>query len=78
LKFEKKMKAYELLGSSNAWCQESPGEDAHGNKVDALDPEATKWCALGAIQKVYPPVQWEEMMDRLLRASAFPKRGWLN
>jgi hypothetical protein len=75
LKLEKKMKAYELLGSSNAWCQESPGEDAHGNKVDALDPEATKWCALGAIQKVYPPVQWEEMMDRLLRALSVSETG---
>ena len=69
------MKAYELLGSSNAWCQESPGEDARGNKVDALDPEATKWCALGAIQKVYPPVQWEEMMDRLLRALSVSETG---
>ena len=69
------MKAYELLGSPNAWCQESPGENAQGNKVEALDPKATKWCALGAIQRAYPPVQWEEMMDRLLRALSVSETG---
>jgi hypothetical protein len=69
------MKAYELLGSPNNWCQESPGEDVQGNKVDALDPRATKWCALGAIQKAYPPVQWGEMMDRLLRALSVSETG---
>jgi hypothetical protein len=69
------MKAYELLGSPNAWCQESPGEDAQGNKVDALDPKATKWCALGAIQRAYPPVLCEGMMDRLLRALSVSETG---
>ena len=69
------MKAYELLGSPNAWCQESPGENAQGNKVEALDPKATKWCALGAIQRAYPPVQWEEIMDRLLRALSVSEEG---
>jgi hypothetical protein len=45
------MKAHELLNSSEAWCQESPAEDRQGNKLQALDPRAVKWCALGAIQK---------------------------
>ncbi len=69
------MKAHELLSSPEAWCQESPGEDAHGNKVSALDPKAIKWCALGAIQKTYFPSQWEEMMDRLLRALSVSENG---
>ena len=61
------MKAHELLSSSEAWCQ-SPAEDRQGNKLQALDPRAVKWCALGAIQKAYPASQWAETMDRLLRA----------
>ena len=69
------MKAFELLSSPQAWCKESPGEDAQGNKVSALDPRAVKWCALGAIQKVYNPFQWEEIMDRLLRALSVSEQG---
>jgi hypothetical protein len=61
------MKAYELLSSPDTWCQESPAEDARGNKVPAFNPQAVKWCALAAIQRLYPPSQWEEMMDRVLR-----------
>jgi hypothetical protein len=69
------MKAHELLNSSEAWCQESPAEDRQGNKLQALDPRAVKWCALGAIQKVYPPLQWGEAMDFLLRALNVSERG---
>jgi hypothetical protein len=69
------MKAHELLISPDAWCQESPAEDEHGNKVPALHPDAVKWCALAAIQKVYSPLQWEEAMDRLLRALSVSEKG---
>jgi hypothetical protein len=69
------MKAYELLNSPDAWCQESPAEAAQGKKVYPLDPRAVKWCALGAIQKVYPPTQWEEAMDNVLRALCVSEQG---
>jgi hypothetical protein len=62
------MKTLDLLDSPETWCQEAPGKDAQGNKVSAFDPRAVKWCALGAIQKIYHPSRWEEKMDRLLRA----------
>src|ERR1700759_3129167 len=62
------MKAHELLNSAEAWCQESPAEDRQGNKLQALDPRAVKWCVLSAIQRAYPVSQWGEAMDRLLRA----------
>jgi hypothetical protein len=51
------MKAHQLLSSPETWCKESPGEDAQGNKVSALDPKAVKWCALGAIQRAYDPLR---------------------
>jgi hypothetical protein len=69
------MKAHELLSSPDTWCQESPAEDAQGNSVRALHPQAVKWCALAAIQKVYPPPKWEEAMDRLLRALSVSEKG---
>jgi hypothetical protein len=69
------MKAYQLLSSSDTWCQESPAKDAHGNKVSALHPQAVKWCALAALQRVYPPLEWEEAMDRLLRALSVSEKG---
>ena len=69
------MKAHELLSSPDLWCQESPAKDAHGHKVEAFNPEAVKWCALAAIQKTYPSSQWEETMDRLLRALSVSEEG---
>jgi hypothetical protein len=69
------MKAYELLNSPEAWCQESPAEDSQGNKLQALDSRAVRWCALGAVQKTYPPSQWGEAMDRLLRALSVSDGG---
>src|SRR5258705_13264354 len=69
------MKAHELLSSSESWCQESPAKDARGNKVEALNPQAVKWCALAAIQKTYPSSEWEEAMNRLLRALSVSEEG---
>jgi hypothetical protein len=69
------MKAHELLSSPDTWCQEALAEDAQGNKVPPLHPEAVKWCALAAVQKVYPPRQWEEAMDRILRALSVSENG---
>jgi hypothetical protein len=72
---EPPMKAHELLSSPEVWCQESPAEDPHGKKLQAFDPWAVKWCALGAIQKLYPSSQWGEAMDRLLRALSVSEQG---
>ena len=69
------MKAYEVLYSACAWCQDSPARNAQGQKVDALDPSAVQWCALAAIQKAYPPSHWEEKMDCVLRALSVSEAG---
>ena len=69
------MKAHELLISPETWCKESPAEDLRGNRIQAFDPRAVKWCALGAIQKTYPYSQWGAAMDRLLRALSVSERG---
>ena len=69
------MKAYELLSSPDTWCREALAKDAHGDNVPPFDPEAVQWCALAAVQKVYPPAQWEEAMNRVLRALSVSEKG---
>jgi hypothetical protein len=69
------MKAHQLLNSPEYWCQESPAEDGQGNKLQALDSRAVKWCALAAVQKIYPPSRWGEAMDRLLLALSVSELG---
>jgi hypothetical protein len=69
------MKAYELLSSPYAWCQDFPARDAQGSNVHPLDPNAVQWCALAAIQKTYPPTQWEQKMDCLLRTLSVSEAG---
>jgi hypothetical protein len=61
------MKAHELLSSPDTWCQESLAKDAYGDNVPPFDPEA--------VQKVYPPSQWEEPMNRVLRALSVSEKG---
>jgi hypothetical protein len=69
------MKAHELLNSPGAWCQEAPAKDLQGRKLQTFDPRAVKWCALAAVQKAYPPSQWENAMDRLLLALCISELG---
>jgi hypothetical protein len=69
------MKVHQLLSSPEVWCKESPAEDSWGNKVQPFDPGAVKWCALGAIQKVYPPSDWGKVMDRLLLGLSYSNQG---
>jgi hypothetical protein len=69
------MKAHEFLNSSDLWCQESPAKDAQGHKVEADNPKAVRWCALGAIQKTYASSQQEAAMDCLLRALSVSEEG---
>jgi hypothetical protein len=69
------MKAYQLLTSPETWCKNSPAEDVQGNKVQAFDPGAVKWCALGAIQKTYPSSQWGEAMNSVLRTLSVSEWG---
>src|ERR1700737_2217586 len=53
----------------------APARNSGGTKVQAFDPSAVRWCALGAIQKIYPKWQWEDKMDLLLRALSVSESG---
>lgn len=69
------MKAHELLTSPDTWCQGSPALSREGDKIEAFDPRAVRWCALGAIQKTYRPSQWKVAMDELLRELRVSEQG---
>jgi hypothetical protein len=70
-----KMKAHELLSSSDNWCQEALAKDADGDNIPPFHPEAVQWCALAALQRVYPPPRWEDAVDRVLRALSVSEKG---
>jgi hypothetical protein len=69
------MKAHELLSSPETWCQEALAKDARGDNVPPFNPKAVQWCALAAAQKVYPSPQWDEAMNRVLRALSVSEKG---
>lgn len=43
--------AYELIKDPARWAQTFDAKNAEGRAVDALDPEAIAWCAVGAMDK---------------------------
>jgi hypothetical protein len=69
------MKAHVLFSSPETWCQEVLAKDARGDNVRPFNPKAVQWCALAAVQKVYPPSQWDEEMNRVLRALSASEKG---
>ena len=36
------------------WCQRMYARDKRNRRVEATSPEATQWCAIGAVQAVAP------------------------
>ena len=41
-----------MLGAPDRWTVAALARDANGYPVAPLDPDARKWCLLGALQKV--------------------------
>jgi hypothetical protein len=69
------MKAYELLNLLMVQSEDSSTRVWCGNQLEVLESWAEKWCVLGAIQKAYPPEQWELATDRVLRALNVSEQG---
>jgi hypothetical protein len=69
------MKVYELLSLLVVQSEDSSRDVLRGNQLEELDSWAEKWCVLGAIHKAYPPEQWEQVMDRVLRALNVSEQG---
>lgn len=41
-----------LLSDSTRWCKRYLAMDANGLRTEVTDERATRWCALGALEKV--------------------------
>lgn len=50
---ESASRVYELLDSPDKWIKGCMARDSKGNSVNSTDINATCWCLLGAIRKVY-------------------------
>jgi hypothetical protein len=44
--------AQELIAERDRWCQHADAVDAEGNRVEALDPSARRWCAAGSMSRM--------------------------
>ena len=53
------MKAYERLAPLGAWTQNAFARDETRCCVDARNPSAVQWCAIGAIRSCYDPFSME-------------------
>jgi hypothetical protein len=44
--------ARELISGSNQWTQRANAREMHGEIIATTQPEAVRWCAYGALNKV--------------------------
>ena len=47
------MKAHELLKEESNWCRQAYARDRSGRHIQPDDPEAVRWCLVGAIHRCY-------------------------
>ena len=48
------MKAWELIADESRWTKDAWARDNRGAFTTPTDPLACRWCALGALVRVYP------------------------
>lgn len=65
-----------LLASPKRWTKRTLARDARSRPVGSLDPEAVRYCLLGALLRVYPSYQARRSatnrLHRLLRTRCLP------
>lgn len=64
--------ARELIRDPARWCQDAFACDADGDAVHTLDPQAVRWCAVGALNKVAPSSEVSADAYGLLEVAAGP------
>ena len=62
--------ARELISDPARWTRGKYGATATGNHVRGDDPQAIRWCAYGAIEKVVGNSSWDAEM--ILSEAAHP------
>lgn len=59
------MKIRELLTDESKWTQGTLAEDAKGNRVSVLSPNASSFCLVGAVVRCYDKTT--DVVDRIAR-----------
>lgn len=54
LKSEILINAKNLISDKKHWCKKTEAKDSSGHPVSVYSEKAVRWCALGAIKRVYP------------------------
>lgn len=63
------MKVRELLSDESKWTKGYYARDKYLHLVSYDDPQAVKFCLMGALDKCYDDYdQWKEALDRLITA----------
>lgn len=57
------MKAYAKLSDASKWTQGAMARDKIGERCDTFDPDAVRWCVLGAMRECYIPNSGRDMDD---------------
>jgi hypothetical protein len=79
IKEDSPMKAYEILEKPENWAQGFYAYKSDGNQVSSSDPEACRWCVLGALYKKHGWNEEEDfvvpkpkaLMDDIIRLTEF-------
>lgn len=58
------MKAWQLIEDPKHWTQGAFVRDSDGYETELSNPNATCWCAMGAIRHCYP-TNWIRMQRKL-------------
>lgn len=62
------MKAYELLAKPEAWIKGRIAVDRYGNPVSESDPQACRFCLVGAICHCYDGIEYGQAINKLENA----------
>ncbi len=67
------MKAWQLFKSNKDWCRRAFAQTINGQDVTSSSGVAVRWCAAGAIRKVYS-LNSQVMFDMEIKLSHYVKQ----
>lgn len=63
--------AYALIADPAQWCRHADARNADGTECSAKSPDATQFCASGAIDRGFHPILWRNQAHGYLARASF-------
>lgn len=63
----KAKRAYKLIEKPQRWCKNSEAKDNRGRDCEPTDEQACRFCASGALVRVYGRNQANNLLDKLAK-----------